>query len=59
MSTEPKHECGDWNVNMPKVNAPFLLLHARNPHTNKGYDGAPFRHCPWCGEKLPPKGQTA
>jgi len=47
--------CADWALNIDKVNAPNQLLFARNPGTYKGYEGAQFRFCPWCGEKLRPR----
>lgn len=39
-------------ANVQKLNAPNMLLYARNPTTYKGYDGLPFKFCPWCGQKL-------
>jgi hypothetical protein len=44
--------CEDWKPNSEKVDAPMVLLHARNPSTYKGYDGKPFKFCPWCGQPL-------
>jgi len=43
--------CKDFAENMDKVNAPILLLNARNPGTTE-YDGKSFAFCPWCGERL-------
>lgn len=45
-------QCADWVENIAKVNAPNQLLFARSPNSYKGYDGVPFRHCPWCGMML-------
>lgn len=47
----PKCDCADWTIQIEKVNAPIMLLYARNPNTYK-YDGKPFAYCPWCGNAL-------
>ena len=44
--------CTLFQENIDKVNAPFKLAAARNPTTFKGYDGVPFKFCPWCGTAL-------
>lgn len=44
--------CDDWKVNIPKLNAPWTFIVARNPE-HKGYDGKPFVYCPWCSKSLP------
>jgi len=43
-------KCEDWAENMPKVNAPIMLQALRGGTT--GYDGKPFKYCPWCGKLL-------
>jgi len=45
-------QCAEWLANIEKVNEPVRFLFARNPNTYKGYDGVPFRYCPWCGMAL-------
>lgn len=45
-------DCTEWSENIRKLDAPFTYLHARNPQTYKGYDGAAFRFCPWCAKPL-------
>jgi hypothetical protein len=42
--------CKEFKENLPKVNAPIFLFNARNP--GRGYDGVPFRYCPWCSALL-------
>jgi hypothetical protein len=44
--------CQEWTENIPKVDAPFAFLTARNPQSYKGYDGIPMRYCPWCAAPL-------
>lgn len=44
--------CDEWAPNIEKVNAPLMLMHARNPHQGNMYRGVPFRYCPWCGRWL-------
>jgi hypothetical protein len=44
--------CSDWQPNIAKVNAPLMMMHARNPHQGNMYRGVPFRYCPWCAEPL-------
>jgi hypothetical protein len=44
--------CDEWEPNIKLVNAPNAFLFARNPTTYKGYEGEPFRFCPWCGDLL-------
>ena len=41
--------CEDWKVSEPKLVSAHMLA------WNHGikYDGAVFRYCPWCGNKLP------
>lgn len=41
-----------WRENIDKVNSAHLLAAARNPGTNRGYDGVQFEYCPWCGAHL-------
>ena len=45
-------QCKEWQENIDKVNAPNRFLFARNPNTYKGYDGVPFKYCPWCAMML-------
>ncbi len=40
--------CEDWRENNPKINDAFVSYAFRN--NNNGYDGKPFRVCPWCAE---------
>lgn len=44
--------CTDWKENIDKVNAAHFTAHARNPDTCKGYEGVPFKFCPWCARLL-------
>jgi hypothetical protein len=47
-----KCDCEDWAANIDHLNAPTLLLHARNPQSYKGYTGKRFVFCPWCSAVL-------
>lgn len=51
-------ECDDWKENIEQVGQPFKLLAARNPGTYKGYDGKPFKYCPWCSSLLQGSAKT-
>ena len=42
--------CKEWKENIGKVNGPTILQALRQG--TKGYEGVPFKFCPWCGEKL-------
>ena len=42
--------CNYFNEGMEKVNAPLFLQAARTG--GKGYDGIPFKYCPWCGGNI-------
>ncbi len=44
--------CQEWLDNIDKVNAPGLLLIARNPQSASQYRGVKFRFCPWCASAL-------
>ena len=46
-----KCECADWEENMPKINAPFLMRQTAIGE----YDGMPFTYCPWCGNSVTSK----
>jgi hypothetical protein len=56
---EPAACCEDWEDNIDKINAPFLLQAARTGNPNQ-YTGVQFRYCPWCSKPRPqeaPKNQ--
>lgn len=56
MSTEYYCKCPDWTSNIAKLEARDRLLYARNPDVYRGYEGALFKFCPWCGTRLAVKG---
>ena len=48
-------KCEDWQPNVDIINGyiSFGTIHyGFNP---KGYDGKPFKYCPWCGKQLEEK----
>ena len=47
-----KCDCSDWKLNIDKVNAPLILQVARSGFQTAGYDGVPFKYCPWCSKPL-------
>ena len=40
--------CLEWYRNWPKLQNTFTIAWAQDAR----YDGAAFKNCPWCGEKL-------
>jgi len=44
-----KCSCQEWKDNIDKVNAGFTMTFI---HGGQGYEGAPFKYCPWCGKEL-------
>ncbi len=40
--------CLEWYRNWPKLQNTFTVAWAQDAR----YDGAAFKNCPWCGEKL-------
>lgn len=45
-----KHcDCKEWAISMPQIIGAQLFVNSRGIT----YNGAPFKFCPWCGEKLP------
>ena len=40
--------CVEWLRNWPKLQNTFMIAWAQDAR----YDGAAFKNCPWCGEKL-------
>lgn len=45
-------DCESWKENISKLDAPFHFLAARNHSAYRGYDGKPFKYCPWCSSLL-------
>jgi hypothetical protein len=45
-------KCAEWGENIEHVTAASSLLFARNPTTYRGYQGVPFKYCPWCSAAL-------
>jgi hypothetical protein len=43
--------CKEWGPNIKLVEAPRMLLDARNPGSAH-YEGVLWRYCPWCGNEL-------
>ena len=46
-------DCKDWEENIKKVDAGFVFLATH--FNSKGYDGKPFKFCPWCAKELTPE----
>lgn len=54
--------CKDYQRDMSKIIAPMLLQALRTAHVDQngkikedqklGYQGKPFKYCPWCSKKL-------
>ena len=42
--------CSDWRENIDKVEGPIITQALRT--ATLGYDGKPFKRCPWCGAEL-------
>lgn len=43
-------DCASWKANVPKIDAAIVMEAIR--YNTKGYDGEPFRFCPWCAASL-------
>lgn len=44
-----KCDCVEWKENVPKIDGVFALQYVR---MGKGYEGIPFKFCPWCSKPL-------
>ena len=43
-------KCKLWKENIDRINGPIALQSIRSG--GRGYDGVPFKYCPWCGKDL-------